>query len=89
MAEHLVYMLLKDVQVAHAGLDKLGSDQLSAVAPRLAISREDTIDVSSFPSPDINQVLTNLPRILPNLCERVLLFHSPMTSFSWGIDSLR
>ena len=45
LAQHFVYMLLEYMQVANAGLDELGSDQLSAVVPGLAVGSEDTIIV--------------------------------------------
>ena len=70
-------MLFEDVQIAHTGLDKLRSDQLPAIVPGLAVCCKDTTHVSSLVCPKNKVVRTSLPEILPNLCGRVLLFHSP------------
>jgi len=46
LAEHFMYVLLKDLQVADASLDELRPNQLSAVVPALAIGSEDAINIS-------------------------------------------
>lgn len=45
LAEHFMYVLLKDLQVADASLDELRPDQLPAVVPGLAIGSEDAINI--------------------------------------------
>ena len=46
LVEHLVAMLLENMQVANTGLDELRPDQLPAVVPGLAIGSEDAMDIS-------------------------------------------